>query len=433
MRITFVNGLYPPHGGAGAENTLRMLAGALTSRGHACSVVTLTPEPHATEGEVDGIPVAYLPLANVYWPHGARRPALLRPMFQLLDAFNPMMLRRLSRVLAARQPDVVNCHNLQGFSAAAWLAAARLGIPVVQTVHDYYLGCPRSAMWRPGRGNCARPCPECRAFSLPRRHLSRLPAAITAVSHRMFDRLAAAGVFPDAVTQDQPVRIIRGNNGAMIAPPVAAPRGDGLRLGFMGRLEPAKGLENLLDALQGLPARHMSLSVAGTGRPDYVAGLHAHATGCGNIAFLGHVRPADFFPTIDLLVIPSVWEDPFPRVFHEALAYGVPSLVTPLGGLQEVIRPGETGFVAAGADAGSLRAMLTRLAAQGWDRTTLRRQCRVAAAAYEPDRITGQYEAVLHAASMRQSIPTDAGEVWRAPIGLSSPPRVAADDLCHGT
>ncbi len=433
MRITFVNGLYPPHGAAGAENTLRVLAGTLTSRGHECSVVTLTPETRATKGEVDGIPVEYLPLANVYWPHGARRPALLRPVFQLFDAFNPMMLRRVVRVLAARRPDVVNCHNLQGFSAAAWLAAARLGIPVVQTVHDYYLGCPRSAMWRPGRGNCARPCPECRAFSLPRRRLSRLPAAITAVSHRMFDRLAAAGVFPDAAAQGQPVRIIRGNNAAMIAPADAAPHGDGLRLGFMGRLEPAKGLENLLDALQALQAPQVSLSVAGTGRPDYVAELHAHAAGRDNIAFLGHVRPADFFPTIDLLVIPSVWEDPFPRVFHEALAYGVPSLVTPLGGLQEVIRPGETGFVAAGADAVSLRAILTRLAAQGWDRAALRRACRAAAADYEPDRITGQYEAVLHAAAMRQPIPTDAGEVWHPPAGPSSPPRVVSDGILHGT
>lgn len=433
MRITFLNGLYPPHGSAGAENSLRMLAGSLSARGHDCAVITLTPGSEATEGTVDGIHVTYLPLANVYWPYGARRPAPLRPVFQLLDAFNPVMLRRVARVLAAQRPDVVNCHNLQGFSVAAWVAAARLGIPVVQTVHDYYLGCPRSAMWRPGRGNCARPCVECRAFALPRRRLSRIPAAITAVSHRMFDRLAAAGVFPDATAQRQPVRIIRGNNAAMTVPPDAARPAGALRLGFMGRLEPTKGLETLIDALDGLPTGQVSLSVAGTGAADYVDGLRAHATGRGRITFLGHVRPADFFPTIDLLVIPSVWEDPFPRVFHEALAYGVPSLVSPLGGLREVIVPGRTGFVAAGADAAALRAALTGLAGHGWDRAALARECRAAAAAYAPDRIAGQYEAVLHAAAHGQPIPTDAGETWRPPAALSPSPQFVADDIVHGT
>jgi glycosyltransferase involved in cell wall biosynthesis len=432
MRITFVNGLYPPHGNAGAENSLRLLAAGLARRGHDCAVLTLTPEPRPGEGEVDGIAADYLPLANVYWPHGPRRPRLLRPVFQLLDAFNPLMLGPVARALARRRPDVVNCHNLQGFSVAAWLAARRCGVPVVQTLHDYYLGCPRSAMWRPGRGNCARPCVECRAFALPRRRLSRIPAAVTAVSHRLFDRLAAAGVFPDAVRGAQPVRIIRGNNAPLDLPSEpAAPAGGAFRIGFMGRLEPTKGLENLIDAMHAFPEGAASLTVAGRGRPDYVAALRARAAGSGAIAFLGHVRPADFFPAIDLLVIPSVWEDPFPRVFHEALAYGVPSLVSPLGGLREVIRPGQTGFVADGADAVSLRAALGALVAQGWDRAAMRARCRAAAAAFDADRIAGQYEAVLHAAAARAPIPEEAGEVWRGPLA-SPPPRAAAREVLHG-
>jgi glycosyltransferase involved in cell wall biosynthesis len=432
MRITFLNGLYPPHGNAGAENSLRLLAGSLQARGHACSVVTLTPSARPEHGEVDGIPVDYLPLANVYWPHGGHRPRALRPAFQLLDAFNPFMLRRMSAMLAERKPDVVNCHNLQGFSAAAWLAAARRDIPVVQTVHDYYPACPRSAMWKPEAGNCRSPCPECRLFSLPRRRLSSIPAAVTAVSHRLFDRLAAAGAFPAAAAGAQPVRIIRGNNAAIVPPTAPEHPAVPLRIGFMGRLEPTKGLENLLDAVRAAPAGAASLAVAGTGRSDYVARLKLRAAGCGAIAFLGHARPADFFPTIDVLVIPSVWEDPFPRVFHEALAYGVPSLVTPLGGLREVIRVAETGFVAPGADAAGLRAGLAALLAQGWDRAAMRARCRAAASAYDAERIAAQYEAVLRAAAAGQAIPEDAGEVWRAPPG-SRPRRAGTTEVLHGT
>jgi glycosyltransferase involved in cell wall biosynthesis len=418
MRITFLNSLYPPHGASGAENTLRFLAAALASRGHVCTVVTLTPEQPDNIDEVDGIAVHYLSLANVYWPHGGHRPRALRPVFQAVDAFNPVMARRLGKALGTLAPDVLNCHNLQGFSAAAWFSAARLGIPIVQSIHDYYLACPRSAMWRPGRGNCAAPCAECRAFSLTRRSLSRLPAAVTCVSHRVFDRLTAAGAFPRARRGTQPVRIIRGNNPASVA--FASEREDGtdLTLGFMGRLEPSKGLEGLLDAITELP--EIELLVAGKGEPSYEALLRNRAANCRRVHFLGHIKPADFFPRVDLLAIPSVWEDPFPRVFHEALAYGVPSLVTPLGGLPEVIRPWQTGFIAGGSDAAALGSALRTLLTRGWDRAAMRAECRAAAAAYRPERIVAQYEAVLTAAATRRPVPEDAGEVWHPSTDIDS-------------
>lgn len=415
MRITFLNGLYPPYGNAGAENSLRLLAANLQARGHTCSVLALSPAPVASAGKVDGVPVDYLPLTHVYWPYGDDRPKLLRPAFQMLEAFNPCMLPPLLRVLAERRPDVLHCHNLQGFSAAAWVAGARRRVPVVQTLHDYYVGCPRSAMWRPGRGNCTHACRACRIVSFPRRRLSAIPSAVTAVSHCLFNQLVSAGAFPAALAGRQAVRIIRGNNDPGLPPPaIRAADPARLRLGFMGRLDPTKGLETLLDAVTALPTEELTLAIAGRGRADYLATLRQRAGTAGNIAFLGHVRPADFFPEIDLLVIPSVWEDPFPRVYHEALAYGVPTLASPRGGLREVIRPGETGFVAATADAAGLHAALDTLRMHGWDRDAMRLRCRASAVAYSAEHIANQYEAVLRAAASRKAIPDDAGEIWRA-------------------
>ncbi len=432
MRITFLNGLYPPHGAGGAEMTLRWLARRLGTRGHACSIVTLSPDCEASTGVIDGIPVHYLPLANVYWPHGAHRPPLKRPFFQALEAYNPVMGRRVRNVLTELKPDVVHSHNLQGFSVAAWTAAARLDIPIVQTIHDYYFACPRSAMWRPGPGNCASPCIECRFFSTPRRMLTQLPAVVTAVSHRVFDRLVAAGAFPAAARGRQPVRIIRGNNAGPVDATGESQEGRGLRLGFFGRLHPLKGLDILLDAVASLPPQAVTLRVGGGGAPDYVAALQSRAAALPNVTFVGHVDPAAFFPTLDLLVIPSVWEDPFPRVFHEALAYGVPSLVTPVGGLPEVIHPGCNGFVTNGTDASALRASFAALIASGWDREAMRVACRAAATAYAPDRIVGQYEAVLAAAANRAELKEGTGEAWWA---LARPVRSTPgqEAVSHGT
>ena len=414
MRLTFLNTLYPPYGAAGAETTLRLLAAQMMGRGHQCNVVTLTPGWRAEAREIDGIPVHYIPLANVFWPHGANKTLPWRATFQAIEAYNPVMKRRLMRLLRRLSPDVVNFHNLQGFSASAWAAAQDLGIPIVQTLHDYYTACPRSAMWRPGRGNCASLCAECRVFSRPRRVMSGMPDIVTCVSNRVFDRLTAAGAFPRAVAGQQPIRIIRGNNAADALPDAAPPDpGTPLRLGFMGRLDPSKGLENLIDAVRRLPEGAASLRIAGTGKPDYTAALHARATGAPSISFVGHAAPPEFFPAIDLLVIPSVWEDPFPRVYHEALAYGVPSLATPLGGLPEVVEHGRNGFLIAGTDAEALFASLSALISTPWDRGIVFAECRKAAADFAPSRVAAEYEAVLEAAAARRPVPEGTGAPWR--------------------
>jgi glycosyltransferase involved in cell wall biosynthesis len=431
MRITFLNSLYPPHGGAGAENTLRLLVRSFATAGHECDVVTLTPRERSEAGEIDGVPVQYLPLANVYWPHGGSRTAALRPVFQAIEAYNPVMEARLRRVLAARRPDVLNCHNLQGFSASAWRAAERLDIPVVQTLHDYYTACPRSAMWRPKTGNCAGLCAECRIFAAPRRALSAIPAAATCVSHRLFDRLVAAGAFPRARDGGQPVRIIRGNN-ADAATQSPAPQRDGLTLGFMGRIEPSKGLDTLIEAIRDLAPGALTLLIAGKADEGHARALRESVATRTDVRFAGYVRPQDFFPAIDCLVIPSCWEDPFPRVFHEALGFGVPSLVTPLGGLPEVIEPGRNGFVARGTDAAALRDAVAALLSPTWDRAAMREACLAAAADYAPERIFAQYEAVMHAAATRSAVPEDAGEVWRPPDQSARRATAVLEHASHG-
>ncbi len=422
MRLTFLNTLYPPYGAAGAETTLRLLVAQMRDRGHDCNVVTLTPGWRAEAREIDGIPVHYVPLANVFWPHGASKTLPWRVMFQTIEAYNPVMRRRLARLLRRLSPDVVNFHNLQGFSASAWAAAHGLRIPIVQTLHDYYTACPRSAMWRPGQGNCASLCAECRAFSLPRRAMSGVPDMVTCVSNRVFDRLTEAGAFPRAAAGQQPIRIIRGNNAADALPDLAPPElvppvpGTPLRLGFMGRLDPSKGLENLIDAVRRLPEGAASLRIAGTGKPEYTAALHARAAGAASIAFIGHASPPEFFPSIALLVIPSIWEDPFPRVFHEALAYGVPSLATPLGGLSEVVEHGRNGFLIAGTDMEALFASLSALINAPWDRGIVFAECRKAAADYMPSRVAAEYEAVLEAAAARRPVPEGAGAFWHGAV-----------------
>lgn len=395
-RILFVSSLYHPHNVGGAEATVRMLAEEAVARGMEAVVVTLAPDGTGATAVVGGVRVHYLPLANLFFLHGRPSPpGWARPAWHALDAWNPVMARRLGHVLDAERPDVVNTHNIQGFSVAAWGAVARRGIPLVQTLHDYYTGCVNSSMYR-GGGNCARPCAACRVLGTPRRWLSDRPAVVTTVSRRLYDRIRAAGVY--AGVDD--VRVIVNANDPADAPPPAARPGPTrpLRLGFLGRLERVKGIEVLFDALRGIAPGAVTVVVGGRGDPAYEDSLRQRSAGLP-VEFRGWVEPSAFIDGIDALVVPSIWEEPLSRVSHEAMGRGVPVIGSRIGGIPEIVRDGETGFLFPVGDGAALARVIRRLIDDPPDWPALSERCRRHGAAFRLSAVFDQYRAAWTAAA----------------------------------
>jgi glycosyltransferase involved in cell wall biosynthesis len=73
----------------------------------------------------------------------------------------------------------------------------------------------------------------------------------------------------------------------------------------------------------------------------------------GSVQQLGWMVPDEFFGTIDMLVVPSVWEEPFGLVVSEAMSARVPVVVTDAGALPEVVGPDHP-WIARAGDARSL-------------------------------------------------------------------------------
>jgi len=111
--------------------------------------------------------------------------------------------------------------------------------------------------------------------------------------------------------------------------------------GFIGRLDPSKGIEKVIEAAKLRP--ELRWVIAGDGRPDYVDSLRRSAP--SNVEFLGKVRPSSFFARINVLVIPSLWAEPLGRVAIEAYMHGVPVVSSGLGGLGDIVKDGWTGFL----------------------------------------------------------------------------------------
>jgi glycosyltransferase involved in cell wall biosynthesis len=132
-----------------------------------------------------------------------------------------------------------------------------------------------------------------------------------------------------------------------------------LVVGFLGRIEPVKGLDILLDAAKSVP--NVRVIVGGSGSDGYVRELRRRYS-CERVEFAGYVRPGDLFQRIDVLSLPSIWEEPLPRVIYEAYSYGVPVIVPRAGGMPEIVEEGRTGFVVTPGSRSDLAALLERLA-----------------------------------------------------------------------
>ena len=244
-----------------------------------------------------------------------------------------------------------------------WRAARKRNIPVVQALHDYYLGCPNSCMLRDGE-NCTKQCGLCRVYGLPRRALSNIPSAVVSVSDHTLRRLEDCGLFTEVPTKT----VIHGIGNATESPldPKRDKPHDGpLVVGFLGRIEPTKGLDILLDAARA--AKKVRVIVGGSGSEDYVAEMKRRYAS-ERVEFAGYVRPDEFFRRIDVLALPSIWEEPLPRVIYEAYAYGVPVIIPRVGGMPEIVEQDRTGFIVTPRDRHELAVLLNRLSNE-WSAT----------------------------------------------------------------
>jgi glycosyltransferase involved in cell wall biosynthesis len=117
-----------------------------------------------------------------------------------------------------------------------------------------------------------------------------------------------------------------------------------MRFGYIGRLHPSKGIEKALAAFKQLKTVNFEFFIAGRGTNEYEKKLHRKYKS-QNFYFLGFVEPELFFSKIDVLIVPSLWNEPFGRSIIEAFAHGIPVVGSNKGALPQLIDNGKTGFI----------------------------------------------------------------------------------------
>lgn len=399
MKIALVNDKYIHHEGGGAQESVRILAESLAARGHQVSVwaTTYQPKQRQTTEVHAKVKVIFLPVANVYWPHG-KRPNYLKPLWHAIDSHNPIMAQRVGQLLDEEKPDILHTNILAGFSPAIWAEASRRGIPVVHTVRDYYLVCPRGAKFK-NCAECESPCASCRLYSLPKKTATRHVDAVVSISHH----LSRAHVIAS------PIREVIHNSYQADGRLLPRANGIGLKVGFLGRLFETKGIELLMEAVRQTDSAY--LYIAGQGLPEYVEKLRQQAP--PRTTFLGTVPPQHLFEKIDVLVVPSLWHEPFGRVAIEALAWGIPVIASQRGGLPEIVQPGVNGWLFEPNGSDSLTRILRELTPATCG--SMRRACLESSRAFLPEVITAQYEQLYKRVLLQHQAQVNAGK-----LGLSA-------------
>jgi glycosyltransferase involved in cell wall biosynthesis len=275
----------------------------------------------------------------------------------------------LRGLIHREKPDLAHFQNtFLLISPAAYHVCQEMSIPVVQTLHNYRLLCPRADFFRNGSV-----CEECLGKTLPWPGIvygcyrgSRAQTAVVATMltvHRWlktWDEQVDAYI---ALTEFARQKFIQGGlppEKIMLKPNFVDPD-PGMRDGmgeyalFVGRFSPEKKVLTLLKAwekIEGIP-----LKLVGDGPQELQIRQFTRGFALEKVEFLGRRTRDQVFALMKkarLLIFPSEWYEAFPLVLAEAFACGVPVVATRIGVMAEIVEDGRTGLFFTPGDADDL-------------------------------------------------------------------------------
>ena len=146
-----------------------------------------------------------------------------------------------------------------------------------------------------------------------------------------------------------------------------------LKFLYAGQLVQHKGVHTAIEAMAKLVKERgvgqIHLTLVGSGHPDYEAFLRDLVERKGLCDYVTFHRPVskDEMPALlqqfDVLIFPSIYEEPLARMTQEAMVSGLVVVGTTTGGTKEILREDETGLTFAPDDADGLAEQIGRLIA----------------------------------------------------------------------
>lgn len=303
----------------------------------------------------DVTPFVYSTAELFQSPHGA-----LTKMRYMLH--NRDVEEKLRECLRGNRFDAWIIHNtFPAMSPCVYELALQQSVPVIHYLHNYRAGCLNGVFYRNGepcfsckngnylpgvlhacwRGSAAYSALAAATLYKTRRMgtWNRLSSYI-AVSRRQRELLIQSGI------PEGKIRVIPHFIRQKAVPMPEGPRRDVL---YAGRLTQEKGVFQLVRAWESLspPGRTLHLMGDGPLRGELKHYVTSRRISSVRLAgFVPHEEQGALRAACGLTVAPSLWEETFGMVVLEAWLHGTPVIVTPCGGLPELITHGRNGWIA---------------------------------------------------------------------------------------
>ena len=328
---------------------------------------------------------------------------------------------RMTREIASCRPDLVSIHNFFPLATpSVHYAAARAGVPVVQTLHNFRTLCPNGVFFRDGR-----PCEECLDKLVPWPGIAHAcyrdsHAASAAVASMIaVQKLRRTGhtqvTLFFVLTEFARQKFIQGGLPAdrlfvkpnFVQSDLGPGTGDGDFVFYAGRLSDEKGIPLLLDAW------HMArpsgrLVLAGDG--PLSSFVQQHSDKNRSIQFLGRLSLTETYEYMGrarAFAFPSQMYEGMPRVIIESFSRGTPVIAHRAGSMAEMIREGETGWLVDRGNRAALADALSMVFSDHFDAARMRAAARAEFERnYTPDH---QYDLLMN--GFRRAIAAKSAEV----------------------
>jgi glycosyltransferase involved in cell wall biosynthesis len=363
MKLLYIVHQFFPKHYMGTERFTLDLARQMQRMGHNPTVVTYDPsyEQDGFESLTKGVLTKSYTYQGV--PVIAFKHATPRPGFNILDAEIEQAFEKLGIT-----SDVAHVSHPMRLSSIAVLLK-RAGTPVVITLTDSWLLCPRAMLDDHNRLCMGPDLGDKCALEYGPAGTSRLREAKSLFD--MADETVVASRFLAALFRSngwkRTFQIVPHSIDYATVRRSQNQSSGRITFAFIGTIAWHKGPHVLVKAFRKVACPNARLRIYGSHDPqsDYFNRLLELAQGDERIQFMDAFAIQSLpkvMTDVSVIVIPSVYYEPYPLVMLISLAYKIPPIVSNIGGMPEVVKDGFNGFLFEPGDAAQLTNVIERIA-----------------------------------------------------------------------
>ncbi|WP_287382418.1 glycosyltransferase family 4 protein [Methanobacterium sp.] len=357
MKICLISNLYPPNVLGGAEVSVKKVSEELVKKGHEVIVIT-TPFSENDVEIINGVKIYQVKPLNLYEIyHHPNQSMLLKPLWHIIDLWNPYDERIIKNILKTENPDIVHIHNFKGLSLSSFAPAKSLKIPLVFTAHDYSLVCMRANLLNSSGEICKNPSALCKIYNQIQKHLAKNKVdLLISPSQFVINKLKSNGLFKDVKSKKIPLGIELKDNEKFEKDYSQT------NILYVGNLGEHKGVHILLKAFRKIENRNIRLDIVGKGLcSEKLKSMSENDNRIKFHDFLEGKELIKMYQQANLTVVPSIWYDNSPMVIYESFSCRTPVIGSKIGGIPELIEDGFNGYLFEAGNVNELQLLLENL------------------------------------------------------------------------